>query len=169
MAGPTVYTDVADEFNFATGGELFADKKFWVAQRVPNRTRLLDNIRANGGEIVLLEKKADYRIADHCRRDCAPGTISYTFVEQSIKDGELCNPDDHLAGPRQGEARLPGGSTHQPAKSGRTAYTAEEDRILYKWVRDSSTQGGLASGNEIYKQLEAKVGANKGKRFRTTC
>jgi hypothetical protein len=161
MAGPTVYTDVADDFDFSSGGQLFEGKKFFVNQRVPLRNRLLDDIRANGGEIVKLEKQADYRIADHVRRDCPPGTISYEFVTKSIKNGELCDPENHRAGPREGESRAPGGSTYQPAKSGRTAYTAEEDRILYKWVRDSSAGGGLVSGNEIYKQLEAKVGGQQ--------
>ncbi|KAF1938162.1 hypothetical protein EJ02DRAFT_410981 [Clathrospora elynae] len=153
MAAPTVYTDIADGFDF--GGELFAGKKFWVAQRVPSRHRLLDDIKANGGEVVTLEKKADYLIADHFRRDCPPGSISYEFIEKSVRHGELGNPDDHRAGPPLGEAREPG-AVNRPAKGSRAAYTPEEDRILHKWVRDAEQSGGLASGNEIYKQLEAK-------------
>jgi hypothetical protein len=160
MAGPTVYTDVAEDFDFASGGQLFAGKKFWVAQRVTSRNRLLDDIKANGGEIVVLEKKADYRIADHTRKDCPPGSISYKFVEESIKQGEVQDPADHPAGPPIGEAEE-AGSIHQLTKSGRAAYTAEEDRILYKWVRDAEAAGGSVSGNEVYKQLAAKVCANK--------
>jgi hypothetical protein len=156
MAGPTVYTDLSEDFDFASGGQLFAGKKFWVAQRVASRKRLLDDILANGGEIVLLEKKADYKIVDHARRDCPPGSTSYEFIEKSIKQGELQDPADHAAGPPLGEARE-AGAIHQPTKSGRAAYTAEEDRILYKWVRDAEAAGGLVSGNEIYKQLEATV------------
>ncbi|KNG50789.1 transcription factor protein [Stemphylium lycopersici] len=155
MAGTTVYHDVTEGFDLASGGTLFAGKKFWVAQRVPSRNRLLDNIKANGGEIVLLEKKADYLVADHSRRDCPPGSISWKFVDESIEQGELCDPKDHPAGPPLGEARE-AGATHQPTRSGRAAYTAEEDRILYKWVRDAESRGGLVSGNEIYKQLEQK-------------
>ncbi|KAI4674336.1 uncharacterized protein J4E84_010574 [Alternaria hordeiaustralica] len=155
MAGPTVYTDVAEDFDFASGGQLFAGKKFWVAQRVASRKRLLDDIKANGGEIVALEKKADYLIVDHARRDCPPGSTSYEFIEKSIKEGELQDPEDYTAGPPSGEARE-AGSIHQPTKSGRTAYTAEEDRTLSKWVRDAQSKGASVSGNELYKQLEAK-------------
>ncbi|RYN35175.1 hypothetical protein AA0119_g9575 [Alternaria tenuissima] len=156
MAGPTVYKHAAEEFDFSSGAGIFVGKKFWVAQRVPSRSRLLDDIRANGGEIVQLEKMADYRIADHFRpTTCAPGTISYTFVEKSIKDGELQDPADHRAGPPLGEVREPA-SVYRPTKSGRAAYTAEEDRILYKWVRDAQEAGAQIGGNEIYMQLEAK-------------
>jgi hypothetical protein len=158
MAAPTVYTDVAEDFE--VGGKLFAGKKFFVLQRVPTRNGLLDDIRANGGEIVSLESKADYMIADHYRRDCPPGTISYEFVTKSIREGELQDPEDHLAGPRVGEPREPG-AINRPTKGTRRAYTAEEDRILYKWVRDAESLGGHLGGNEIYKQLEAKVCANQ--------
>ncbi|KAF2026597.1 hypothetical protein EK21DRAFT_103128 [Setomelanomma holmii] len=155
MAAPTVFNNVVEGFELEGVGQLFAGKKFWVAQRVPSRNRLLDDIKANGGEIVMLEKKSDYRIADHFRKDCPPGSISYEFVEKSIQEGRIRDPEDHLAGPAFGEAREPG-AINRPAKGGRAAYTPEEDRILYKWVRDCEQTGGLASGNEIYKQLEAK-------------
>ena len=155
MAAPTVYDNVAEDAD--VGGQLFAGKKFWVAQRVPMRTKFLADIRSNGGEVVILEKHADYMIADHFRRDCPPGSISYKFIEESLKKGEIQDPESHLAGPPIGTARAAGAAA-RPTKGGRTAYTADEDRILYKWVRDSEGQGGLASGNEIYKQLEAKVG-----------
>jgi hypothetical protein len=161
MAAPTVYQDVAEGVELEGVGQLFAGKKFWVAQRVPSRNRLLDDIKANGGEIVLLEKKADYLIADHFRpRESPPGSLSYEFVEKSIQDGALRDPEHHRAGPPLGEVREVG-SISRPSKGGRTPYTAEEDRILYKWVRDAETAGGLASGNEMYKQLEAKVCADK--------
>ncbi|PZC96477.1 Myb-DNA-bind-2 multi-domain protein [Pyrenophora tritici-repentis] len=155
MAGPTVYEDVAEDLDFGSGPKLFTGKKFFVAQRVPIRKHLLDDIKSNGGEVVLLEKQADYLIADHFQNHCPPGSISYQFIEESIKQGELANPDDHPAGPPIGQARE-AGATHQPPKIGRSAYTAEEDRILYKWVRDAEAAGGLASGNELYKQLEQK-------------
>jgi hypothetical protein len=156
MAGPTVFEDVADEFALDGVGQLFTGKRFWVAQRVPGRVKLLDDIKANGGEVVLLEKKADYRIADRFRKDCPPGTISYEFITKSIADGRLHDPEDHPAGPPEGEARMTG-DLHRPGKGTRTTYTPEEDRICYKWVRDCVAGGGMASGNEIYKQLEAKV------------
>lgn len=154
MAAPTIYHEVTADLE--TGGQLFAGKTFWVAQRCPSRLRILDDIKANGGEMVMREKLADYRIADHLRRDCAPGSISYEFVTKSIEQRELRNPADHPAGPPLGESREPG-AINQPAKSGRAAYTAAEDSALYRWVRDAEAAGSLVSGNEIYKQLEAKV------------
>jgi hypothetical protein len=154
MAAPIVFQIVAEDASFQ--GQLFAGKKFWVAQRVPMRKTYLDHIKNNGGEVVILEKHADYMIADHFRRDCPPGSISYRFIEESLKEGEIQDPGNHTAGPPVGTARAASVGT-RPTKGARAAYTAEEDRILYKWVRDCEGQGGLASGNEIYKQLEAKV------------
>ncbi|KAF2654844.1 hypothetical protein K491DRAFT_659496 [Lophiostoma macrostomum CBS 122681] len=153
MAGQIVYTDVAEGANL--GGQLFAGKKFWVAQRVPTRPRYLELIRSNGGEVVLLEKRADYLIADHLHRNCPLGSLSYTFILRSLENGELADPEAYRAGPAAGSVREVG-SISRPTKVGRAVYTADEDRILYKWVRDHERQGGSASGNQIYKQLEVK-------------
>lgn len=154
MAAPVVYDDVVEGANLP--GQLFAGKKFWVAQRVYSRPRCLNQIKSNGGEIVLLEKKADYLIADHVRTDCPPGSISYKFIDKSIEKRELQDPEDYRAGPPEGTARA-SGSLGRPAKGTRAAYTAEEDRILYKWVHDCVSNGKLANGNEIYKDLEKLV------------
>jgi len=154
MAAPVVYQNVAEGANL--NGQLFAGKKFWVAQRVFARSHYLNLIKSNGGEVVLLEKKADYLIADHVRRDSPPGSVSYTFIDESIEKGEIQDPENHRAGPPEGTARAPG-SMSRPTKGTRAAYTAEEDIILYKWVHDSTSAGKLANGNEIYKQLEKQV------------
>jgi hypothetical protein len=155
MATAVVYNNVAEGAEVKTGG-LFEGKKFWVAQRVPLRAALLSAIKANGGQIVLLEKLADYMIADHLRRDCPPGTIGYDFVHESIAKGETLDPHDFPAGPRTGTARDPGSMT-RPAKGARNAFTPDEDRILYKWVHDAKGSGLAVSGNELYKPLEQKV------------
>lgn len=160
MSAPVVYKDVVEGAKLEFSGTLFSGKKFWVALRVPARNQLLNDIKVNGGEVVQLEKKADYLIADHVRQNGPPGSTSYKFIEESIKQGELCDPKDYPAGPPLGAAREPG-SIHQPAKSVRAAYTAEEDSILYHWMRDAETRGDAVSGNEIYKQLEKKVYANR--------
>ncbi|CAI6332202.1 unnamed protein product [Periconia digitata] len=152
MAATTTDDNVAEPAD--TEGQIFAGKSFWVAQRVISRNYYVDLIKSNGGTVIQLEKKADYIIADHCRRDCPPGSISYTFIERSIKAGEIQDPNHHLAGPALGTTAVASSSRSVPGK--RAKYTAEEDRILYKWVRDCESQGGLASGNEIYKQLEAQ-------------
>ncbi|KAH7381282.1 hypothetical protein DE146DRAFT_760720 [Phaeosphaeria sp. MPI-PUGE-AT-0046c] len=158
MAAPTIFEDVAQDLALDGMDQLFAGRKFWVAQRVPLRNQLLDNITANGGEVVKLEKKADYLIADHFRpKLCPPGSISYTFIDKSIKDGQLHDPQDHLAGPPLGEAREPG-AIDRPTKFGRTPFTAEDDNVLYKWVRDCMARGMLPNGNSMYEELE-KVNA----------
>ncbi|KAF3042638.1 hypothetical protein E8E12_004010 [Didymella heteroderae] len=154
MASATVYDDVAEGADIPPGA-LFQGYKFWVAQRVFSRASCLAKIEANGGQVVKLEKQADFLIADHIYKDCAPGTISYEFIDKSIAEGAVLDPDDFPAGPRVGTARDVG-SMVRPAKGTRAAYTPEEDRQLYKWVRDAQANGVAVSGNELYKQLEKK-------------
>lgn len=153
MAAATVYESVST--GAPVQGQLFAGKKFFLIQRLPLRSTFIERITNNGGSIVTLEKRADYLIADHHARDPPPGSISYSFIDASIKQGRLADPENHRAGSPVGTPR-PAGSSNQPPKGGRNPYTAEEDRILYKWVRDYEARGGAASGNEIYKQLEEK-------------
>ena len=64
--------------------------------------------------------------------------------------------EEHRIGPTRGEPLIVG-SIGQPAKGTRTKYTAAEDRILWEWVNAHPQRGGGTDGNEIYKQLEAKV------------
>jgi len=154
MAAHVVFENVAEDAGVA--GQLFAGLKFWVAQRVPHRSHLLQDIRNNGGVVTLLEKQADYKIADPFRKDCPPGTISYKFIDESVKHGVLKDPTSYVIGQRVEESREVGSLT-KSAKSGRTKYTAEEDKILYKWVRDHEGRGDLAGGNKMYKELEQKV------------
>ncbi|UPX20454.1 uncharacterized protein EKO05_0010684 [Ascochyta rabiei] len=154
MAASVVYDNVAEGVKLETG-RLFESRKFWVAQHVPHRSALLDLIRANGGHITLLEKQADWMIADHFRKGCPPASISYEFVHKSVAKGEILDPSDFPAGPRIGTARDPG-SLVRPAKGARNAYTPDEDRILYNWVKDAAAAGVATSGNELYKQLEQK-------------
>lgn len=160
MASALVYDSLAAGAD-VTPGALFDGCKFWVAQRVPMRAALLDKIRVNGGSIVPLEKQADWLIADHFRKDCAPGTTSYEFIDKSLAKGAMLDPADFPAGPRVGTARDVG-SMARPAKGTRAAYTPDEDLQLYKWVRAAQAKGVAVSGNELYKQLEAKAGHMSG-------
>jgi hypothetical protein len=155
MAASIVYDNVVEGAQLEAG-QLFTGKTFWVAQRVPHRVALLNLVRANGGQIVSREKEAVWMVADHFRKDCPPGSISYEFIHKSIAKGEVLDPDDFPAGPKLGTARDPG-SIVRPPKGTRVAYTPEDDRILYKWVKDSEASGAQVSGNELYKQLEHKV------------
>ena len=103
----------------------------------------------------MLEKQADIVIADHARKDCPTGSISWKYIEQSAKKGALEDIEDYRAGPVTHTIREVGSS--QPTRGGRTPFTAEDDRILMEWVVKAERNGASVKGNEIYKQLEAKV------------
>jgi hypothetical protein len=103
-----------------------------------------------------LEKNADIVIADHARKDCPPGTISWTFIDQSVKKGKLEDIEDHRAGPAEGMVRNVGSSA--PARKGRTPFTHEDDAMLMDWCARAERQGVSLRGNQLYIQLEAKVG-----------
>lgn len=154
MAAPGVVISQATASTPAIGS-LFNGTAFFLVQRLPSRSSFVDRIQANGGRVVKLEMQADYIIADHVRRDCPPGSLSYTFIEAAIRDSTLPDPDDHRAGPAQGTKREVG-STAIPPKGTRTPFTAEDDRVLWEWVEGSRRRGGMVKGNEIYKALEDK-------------
>ena len=74
-----------------------------------------------------------------------------------MKKGELEDIEDHRAGPPVGTIRESGSA--QPPRKGRTAFTAEDDRILMEWCVKAERQGLSVKGNDLFKQLEEKVGA----------
>lgn len=151
-----VYNNVAKDSDIQ--GQLFDGLKFWISQQCPMRSSFIDKVKSNGGQIVRLEKQADYLIVDHVRKNVPPGGISYEFIEQSIRKGERENPENYRAGPPEGTVRDIGSSIS--AKNSRVPYTAEDDRQLYNWVKDHERKRGAISGNEIYKQLEIEVWAH---------
>ncbi|SLM36990.1 TRF2-interacting telomeric protein/Rap1, C-terminal [Lasallia pustulata] len=137
------------------GGALFEGMKIWLAQSVPQRQRFIQQVQANGGEVVPLEKNAHIKLVDHARNKALPGTYSYKFIEQSIRNGHLESLEDYAVGPPAGTTRTVGSITWPP-KGRRTAFTAEDDRFLSDWVTAHQEEGGKTAGNEIYKQLEQK-------------
>ncbi|KAH8816099.1 TRF2-interacting telomeric protein/Rap1 C terminal domain-containing protein [Xylogone sp. PMI_703] len=149
-----VPTIVYDGNSNGNDGTLFEGKKFFLSHRVPFRLRWVDAVRANGGTVVPNEHDADYLIFDHARKNNPPRSISWTFIEQSLKNGELEDPDYHPAGPPEGTVRPLRSS--RPAKNTRTRFTAADDRILRQWVEAAGRRGLPTSGNEIYQQLEVK-------------
>lgn len=75
------------------GGALFEGMKIWLAQSVPQRQRFIQQVqvsgeitlrkrlvakffdgKANGGEVVPLEKNAHIKLVDHARNKALPGT-----------------------------------------------------------------------------------------------
>ncbi|KAF2202826.1 hypothetical protein GQ43DRAFT_462091 [Delitschia confertaspora ATCC 74209] len=152
MAAPLVITTAIEGINL--GGQLFQGKKFFVAQRTPSRLHYLEQIKSNGGEIVALEKHADFLIADHARAKGAhAGSISYQFIEESIKKGQVQDPTRYAIGPLKGT--VPQAGFSRSLKSFRTRFTVDDDRILWNWVQDYVKKGGTVGGNKIYEQLAA--------------
>lgn len=139
----------------AANGKLFEGISFFLVQVVPFRRSYIASIEANGGKVVKNESHADYLIADHNRADAPGGSYSFTFIEAAIRDGKLPNPGDHATGRSKGAVRDVA-SASIAAKSTRTPFTDEDDRVLWQWVEREKTFGGLVKGNGIYKRLEAE-------------
>ncbi|RYP64657.1 hypothetical protein DL771_008670 [Monosporascus sp. 5C6A] len=152
MPAPIVYEGVAAQNG--GGGTLFNGLKFWVSQRVPARTTCIQNIKSNGGEVVPIEKNADYLIADHARQDAPPGSYSWKFIDDCLEAGTLKPIEDYLCTEAPRKSRPVGSSIRQ--KGTRTPYTAEDDQILFKWVAKYEKMGKPVMGTSIYQKLEAK-------------
>ncbi|KAL9094884.1 MAG: hypothetical protein Q9165_002833 [Trypethelium subeluteriae] len=142
----------AELIKAADSRRIFQGFKFWVAQRCPTRSEYVRVIQHLGGDVVPLETQADHRIVDHLRKDNPEGSLSYRWVEQSCKKGQLEPEKDYLQGPSRSASRATG--SIQPGKSGRTPFSTEDDRVLRNWVEDWVRRGAKALGNEIYKALE---------------
>ncbi|TGO53822.1 hypothetical protein BCON_0117g00150 [Botryotinia convoluta] len=128
------------------GGVLFEGMKFFILQRVPMRSRWVEIIRSNGGEVEKLEKNAEIIIADGARKDAPPGSISWKFIEESAKAGKLVGVEEYRCG-------APERAFAQPAKSTRTPFTVEDDRILTQWVLEGERMGRSTKGNQLYIEL----------------
>jgi hypothetical protein len=117
-------------------------------------TQKTNSLQQNGGEIVALDKYADYVIADHARKDNPPGSISWKWIEESVRKGELQDIDEYLAGPPEGTVRGVGSTL--PPKGTRTPFTTADDKYLSDWVIDAQRKGAQIKGNEVFKQLALK-------------
>ncbi|EED23085.1 transcription factor Rap1, putative [Talaromyces stipitatus ATCC 10500] len=130
-------------------GTLFEGYSFWVSANVPQRNRFKELIQINGGTVVLLEKDADIKLVDHAKRDIPLNSHSYTFIEKSIRNGRLEDPEDHRAGQRN----RPVGAVGVPARSSRTPFSLQDDQILWDWVQPYEARGDQTAGNIIYQRL----------------
>jgi hypothetical protein len=104
---------------------------------------------------VKLEKQADITIADHALKDGPVGSISWKFIQDSVREGKLKDRTKYPAGPSTRSPRPVGSG--QPIKKSRTPFTAEDDRILTEWVLQAQNHGARAKGNQLYIQLEKTV------------
>ena len=152
MAASVVYEGVPN--TQGETGTLFQGQKLWFSATVPQRQLFIEKVKANGGEVVQLEKQADILLVDHMRKNPAPGTHSYKYVDLSIRKGRLENLDDHVVGAAS-RANRPVGSVTIAPKGGRNHYTDADDQFLWNWVKPLEEAGGATSGNSIYQQLEA--------------
>ncbi|KAL6352805.1 hypothetical protein LRP88_13278 [Fusarium phalaenopsidis] len=116
--------------NGAQGGNIFKDVKFWVAQRVPLRSTWIDDIK---------------------RLDAPPGSYSWKFIEDSVRNGIIQIKDKYRIGPDPDLPR-PVGAKHG-AKTTRTPFTKDDDANLARWVLSQRSQ--QQQGNAIYQQYEA--------------
>lgn len=105
--------------------------------------------------MVLLEKHADYILADHARQNPPKGSYSWKFVNDSLEAGALKPMQEYLCTKAPRTAWSVGSLVSQ--KGTRTPFTAEDDRILAKWVTQQERSGEGILGNAIYEELEQKV------------
>ncbi|KAH0364986.1 hypothetical protein KCU65_g6392, partial [Aureobasidium melanogenum] len=155
MPPATVYTNMAESADVGDAG-VFADLKFFVVQRVPSRSHYISLVESNGGRVVKLEAQADYLIADHLRHDAPAGSLSYKFIEEAIKQGEIPEDDSpFLAGRRKSAIPVTTAVASSSKKSTRTPFTDDDDKLLYKWVHRADEQGLAIQGNSLYQVLAA--------------
>ncbi|KAJ6095756.1 hypothetical protein N7486_006502 [Penicillium sp. IBT 16267x] len=130
---------------------LFDNKKFWVSQHVPQRTKLKEMIKNYGGTVVLSEKLAEIKIVDHMKKNLPADSYSYQFVERSVQNGKREDLEPYRAGP---SAQRPVGASHIPRKTTRSEYTLKDDQILFDWLHPYELEGNAPiMGNNIYKAL----------------
>ncbi|ROV95981.1 hypothetical protein VMCG_08008 [Cytospora schulzeri] len=148
---PIVYEGVGGD-----RGDLFQGLKLWMSHRVPQRSRWIDLVKGNGGEIVLHEKMADMLIADNVKRGGAPpppGAYTWKWIEFSVRNHALQPKEDYLI--TTAAPRAIGSSA--PAKGIRTPFTNHDDLVLTKFVLAKEAVGEGIMGNEIYREFERKV------------
>jgi hypothetical protein len=116
--------------------------------------RLMPNIvQANGGTVVPLENRADILIADHAKPKFAPpGSYSWKFIEDSVKNGFIQIKDRYLIG-LDPDVPRPAGGGGGGLRTTRTPFTDADDAVVAKWVLSRSNR----TGNKIFQDLEMVV------------
>lgn len=150
--GPSVVYEGVPANQSAVDG-LFAGMKLWLSCTVPQRSRFIDDVKSNGGEVVPLEKQADICLFDHMHKNPPPGVYSFRFVELSIRNGRLEDLESHKIGGIGKRAARPVGSVTLASKGSRKPFTEADDQMLWDWVKPHEGMKGSA-GNVLYQQLE---------------
>lgn len=149
--------EAAGEDAIRRNSRLFDGLSVFILQRVPSRSAWKEHIESNGGKVVPLEAQARYIIADHARKDSPNGSLSWKWIEDSVKEGRLLETASYTLHTASGANRPAGTTTIAPRKT-RNEYTAQEDLELRKYVQ-YCTQGYVdgrgQSGNTIYRDYES--------------
>jgi hypothetical protein len=153
MPPAIVYTDMAAPVDIGVG--VFTDLKFFIVQRVPQRSRYVSLVENNGGTVVKLEAQADYLIADHIRHDAPADSLSYKFIEAAVKEGALPEDEEPYFANRRKSTNRASSAATSSKKSTRTPFTDEDDKLLYKLVQKANDQGYAILGNTLYQTLAA--------------
>ncbi|PBP27703.1 hypothetical protein BUE80_DR001304 [Diplocarpon rosae] len=136
-------------------GDLFLGMKFHLAMRLPSRGIWKDLIEQNGGIITKLDSKPGViKIADHARKDCPQGSISWKWIDASVKKGSLEDFEDYRAGPA--ELRDQPAGSEQPTRNGRVPFSQIDDKILMAYCTRAEQNGASMGGNQIYREFAHK-------------
>jgi hypothetical protein len=71
---------------------VFTDSKFFIVQRVPQRSHYVSLVEGNGGRVVKLEAQADYLIADHMMHHPARSATSLSKKPSSKEKYQTTRP-----------------------------------------------------------------------------
>lgn len=153
---PLIVSNVVQDDTAGTG-TLFAGLCFWIGQRVPRRSFFVQLVEAHGGDVVKLEKEAHVLIADHARKGNPPASLSYTWLEACLRQGELVNKECHTASTAGIPVACQNAASRPATLGGRVAFSPEDDRILVACVKDAARHGQSILGNVLYQELAAKV------------
>ena len=83
-------------------------------------------------------------------KQVCPGEISYKWIEESIRNGELQDPEKYRIAAPAG-----GGSGARTAR--RTEFSPRDDQILLEAVRKATEMGLGLSGNKLYDDIASRV------------
>jgi hypothetical protein len=85
-------------------------------------------------------------------KDKGEGMVSYKWIEECCRNGELVDMDDHRIFKKANGPTAPFGRSIRGNE-----FTAEDDKILIKYLKQQYKNGAALSGNKPYDALAVKV------------